>query len=126
VTHNIIYKLPQPTPTEGAGAFRLFPFTTEAGPLKVLEGREGKRPQRSPWWTLCVAPIVLALLGAVAAFQGTLVSPVPLREMIFHDLKAAFGVNRDPAIPEFPLLRDTASLMVTTLLLLCLPQLSKQ
>lgn len=92
----------------------------------MLEAGEGKRPQRSSWWTLFVAPIGLALLTAVAAIQDTLLSPIPLGEMISHDLKATFVVVRDPTIPEFPLLRDTASLAIVALLLLCLPQLSKQ
>lgn len=125
MSHMADYNLPQPQPTTGADAFKLLPFETDKGPLKLLETGDGIRPARSPWWSLVAAPIGLGMLGIVSALQGTLISPIGW-EAISHDLRAIVGAPRDPTPAAFPLLRDTASLLITAFLLLCLPQLTKQ
>ncbi len=113
--------LPRPQPVSGADAFELCPFDVDSGPLQLLEARPS-----TPWSALVVVPVAIGLLVAVTAVEGTLAQSIGW-DVILHDLGASVGKDsKTLTTPDFPLLRDTASLGIVLCLSLCLPQLTKQ
>lgn len=116
--------LPRPSPVGGAEAFELTPFEVDAGPLKLLQAV--RTSPTSVWWSLLAVPIVTGILVSVTAIEGTLVPRMGF-EVVLRDLRSVLFTGRNaPTAPDFPFLRDTATIGILLCLTLCLPQLTKQ